>query len=195
MKLRRVFTTVTIVALAGAGCTSVDAHSTGDAQHPNTPQGSQLCELIGIDSTGPEFKEWMFTAIRRVEPGMALSPGSPEVDKPITARVEWEGDRVDEGAATAVEESTGYFTAGTAPTIADVDRMVSGSRESGQYVVYAGAEAVSLPLKALCSDGSAVEGNLFTWTDSEIGLVLCATVYKKGTAPPAALRAQKEFCI
>ncbi|MFC5675199.1 hypothetical protein [Streptomyces incanus] len=136
-----------------------------------------------------------FTAIRKVDPPWGDEKSVVLVDKPFTAKLEWESDRVDETATlAAIEDELEIITSGTSDALPELDRFLSGVKEKKTYVGYAAMEEVTVPLSLKCLDGTRIQGKLFTWVDAEIGVVVCATKYGKGEAPVAALKAQAEFC-
>ncbi|SDY21605.1 hypothetical protein SAMN05444365_1011083 [Micromonospora pattaloongensis] len=207
MRLAPVLATAAVLALSTGGCTASGEPSKGESRPAGaskggsrpagTPVADSGCRHVDVAAAeaGPRSREWVFTAVRKVEPEWGEVTRPAELDKAFVAGVEWESPRVDKDAAVAaIENSLEYAASGTGGTLAELDRFLSGVKESRTYVGYSAVEKVSVPLTGECEDGSRVKGTLSTWADAETGVVVCATTYGKGEAPAVALRAQAEFC-
>ncbi|WP_157977360.1 hypothetical protein [Streptomyces triticisoli] len=188
---------VAVVVMSATGCTAGGNPKTSGSASATSSADGTGCGSTAF--TAPPVKKLprslTFTAIRKVDPPWGDEKNVVLVDKPVTAKVQWKSDRVDETAAlAAIEDGLELPTSGTSDALSGLDRFLSGAKEKKKYVGYAAVEKVTVPLSLKCLDGTRVQGELSTWVDAEIGVVVCATRYGKGEAPVAALKAQAEFC-
>ena len=192
MRLARALTIAALLALI-AGCTANGEDPAPDGDVPVSPVGAAICRPAGIEAAEPEPGEWAITAIRTVVAGE--TPRPPEVDRPFAAAVDWDSSRIDQEAAAAViESSLGYTATGAGDGLAELDNFLAGVEEPRTHIGYAAVQKLSVTLTAGCQDHSTVTGHLTTWSDAEIGVVVCGTRYARDEAPEIALRVQKEYC-
>ncbi|GAA3483849.1 hypothetical protein GCM10018966_083810 [Streptomyces yanii] len=197
MRPRPAWVAVAVVAMSATGCTAsgtpkTSGHAIATSSAAGTSCGSTAFSAPPVKNIP---RNWTFTAIRKVDPAWGDEKNVALVDKPLTAKVEWESDRVDEAAVlAAIGDESELIASGTSDALSEMDRFLSGVKEEKEYIGYAAVEKVTVPLSLKCLDGTTVQGKLFTWAEAEIGVVVCATKYGKGKAPVAALKAQTEFC-
>ncbi|MFE7429071.1 hypothetical protein [Streptomyces sp. NPDC057545] len=188
---------VAVVAMSATGCTGG-----GGAKESGSAAATSSAERAGCgstDFTAPPVKNLprslTFTAIRKVDPPWGDDKNVALLDKPVTAKVEWESGRVNESTVlAAIEGELELNASGTSDALSGLDRFLSGVKEKKVYVGYAAVEKITVPLSLKCLDGTKIRGKLSTWINAEFGVVVCATKYGKGEAPAAALKAQAEFC-
>ena len=165
---------IALVLAATSGCVRL----IDEVDPSQIPDMTPTCVVTSLDASAPVVHEARVTAAQEVViKGGRVESSVPVTDGPEKPRITWRELKV-----AVVEDVVGWvppdikkaFSTGESPGRKEVSAAVSSlGAEDGSFVGYAAVRPVEVEFTGTCDDGDSISGWLYSWTDSDVGVVKC----------------------